>query len=108
MKASRGVASEEREVAEEKSALKGGSVTACRGMAPTGQVHDRVRSDVTVQTVATVKDSEAGGGRTVVIEETAQARPSTEAAEEAGDEAREGGAIQVAPEEEEAEEEAVL
>jgi hypothetical protein len=49
--------------------------------------HDRASSDVAVQTVAAVKGSEAGGGGTAVVEETAQG---------------------VAPEEDEADEEASL
>ena len=116
------MAFEEDEVAE-KAALEGGSAETSGGkvktgeqrsrvgasggpMEPTaasttteGQVRDRASTEVAVQTVAAVKGSEAGGGGAVVVEETAQARPGTEKAEEAGDEAREGGAVGMALEE---------
>jgi hypothetical protein len=91
----RGVAPEEEKV-EEEAVLEDGSAEASGGGMNTGrhrsrlgatggpmepkaastttrgQVHDRARTEVAVQTVAGAKGSEAGGGGTAVVEETAQ------------------------------------
>jgi hypothetical protein len=66
------------------------------------QILDWASTEVALQTVATVKDSEAGGGGTAVVEETAQGvAPEDEEAEEEA--ALKGGSVKasrsVAPEE---------